>query len=411
MRLRVSTASNGIVNERARESAIRKTSRPRWKRDQPAYGAGHGNFTQSRRELPIDKLLLSVVLGLVLFGAVMVYSASAVLAQKQFDSQYYFLARQGIWAILGLIAMSVGMSIDYRHYKRPAVIALLLAVTVALLCAVFLFPRINGTHRWIRFGGYFSLQPSEISKLALIAFLAFFLEKKASDLSNFKQTVLPASFAAALAIGLVGAETDLGTALVLGVIFVAMTFYAGFRLRYLGWLATIGATAAAAMVFFVSWRQQRIWDFLDPWKNQTTSSFQIVQSLIAIGSGGMSGAGFAQGKQKLFYLPAPHTDFIFAVIGEELGLIGAATVVLLFAIIAWRGFRTARSAPDMFGQLLAAGITVMIVAQAFFNMSVTLSLVPNKGIPLPFISSGGSSLAISLFAAGVLLNVSKHTKA
>jgi cell division protein FtsW len=315
-----------------------------------------------------------------------------------------------MWALLGIIAMVVGMSVDYRHYKRPAVIALLLGVTFALLVVVFLFPKINGTHRWIRLGGYFSLQPSEIAKLALAAFLAFFLERRASELDNFKRTVLPASVMAALMIGLVGAETDLGTALILGAIFTGVTFYAGFRLRHLSGLALVAAPAVAAMVFLVSWRQQRIWDFLDPWKNQTTSSFQIVQSLIAIGSGGMSGVGFSQGKQKLFYLPAPHTDFIFAVISEELGLLGAATVVLLFAIIAWRGFRAARSAPDIFGQLLAAGLTVMITAQAFFNMSVTLSLVPNKGIPLPFISSGGSSLAISLFAAGVLLNVSKHTK-
>ncbi|HSE97548.1 MAG TPA: FtsW/RodA/SpoVE family cell cycle protein, partial [Blastocatellia bacterium] len=253
-------------------------------------------------------------------------------------------------------------------------------------------------------------QPSELAKLALVAFLAFYLERKAFDLDDLKHTVLPATFVAAAMIGLVGAETDLGTALILGVIFAAVTFYAGFRMRHLLGLAAMAAPVVAGMVFLVSWRQQRIWDFLDPWKNQTTSSFQIVQSLIAIGSGGTGGVGFAQGKQKLFYLPAPHTDFIFAVIGEELGLIGAATVVLLFAVVAWRGFRAAQAAPDSFGQLIAAGITVMIIAQAFFNMSVTLSLVPNKGIPLPFISSGGSSLAISLFATGVLLNISKHTK-
>jgi cell division protein FtsW len=168
--------------------------------------------------------------------------------------------------------------------------------------------------------------------------------------------------------------------------------------------------ALVYMLVFVPWRLQRLLDFLDPWKNQTTSSFQVVQSMIAIGSGGSSGVGFAQSKQKLFYLPAPHTDFIFAVIGEELGLIGAITLVLLFALLAWRGFKAARCAPDMFGQLIAMGLTVMITAQALFNVSVTLSLVPTKGITLPFISYGGSSLAISLFAAGVLLNVSKHGK-
>ncbi|HKY04195.1 MAG TPA: putative peptidoglycan glycosyltransferase FtsW, partial [Blastocatellia bacterium] len=344
------TSSYAVSGAMRDSSVLRNARRPRWKRDQSGHSGRGGS--QSSRELPIDKLLLAVVLGLVLFGAVMVYSASAVLAQKEFDNQFHFLARQGMWAALGIMALVVGMCIDYRHYKHPAVIGLLLIVTFSLLCAVFFFPKINGTHRWIRFGSYFSLQPSELAKLALVAFLAFFIERKAFDLDDLKHTVLPASLIAAAMIGLVGAETDLGTALILGVIFASVTFYAGFRMRHLLGLAAMAAPVVAGMVFLVSWRQQRIWDFLDPWKNQTTSSFQIVQSLIAIGSGGTSGVGFAQGKQKLFYLPAPHTDFIFAVIGEELGLIGAATVVLLFAIVAWRGFRAARSAPDVFGQLM-----------------------------------------------------------
>jgi cell division protein FtsW len=173
----------------------------------------------------------------------------------------------------------------------------------------------------------------------------------------------------------------------------------------------VPALPALVYMLIVPWRFKRLMVFLDPWKDQTGTGFQVVQSLIAIGSGGLSGTGFAQGKQKLFYLPAPHTDFIFAVIGEELGFMGAATVVMLFGLLAWRGFRAARFAPDMFGQLLAIGITVMIIVQALFNVSVALSLVPAKGIPLPFISAGGSSLAISLFATGVMLNVSKHAKA
>ena len=173
-------------------------------------------------------------------------------------------------------------------------------------------------------------------------------------------------------------------------------------------LAVPVVPALIIMLVFVPWRFQRLIDFLDPWQNQTGSSYQVVQSLISIGSGGIQGLGFAQGKQKLGYLPSPHTDFIFAVIGEELGLIGAATVVAMFALLAWRGFRAARSAPDMFGQLLGTGLTVLIIAQAFFNISVALSLVPTKGIPLPFISAGGSSLAISLVASGILLNISKH---
>ncbi|HKY04198.1 MAG TPA: putative lipid II flippase FtsW [Blastocatellia bacterium] len=385
-----------------------KTASPRWKRETEFRSSGRGLFG---RELPVDKVMLAIVLGLTLFGAVMVYSASAVLAEKNFGSQFYFLARQGRWALVGLIAMAVAIRIDYRHYKRPAVVFSLLATTLVLLVAVLFMREINGTNRWITYGGFFSLQPSEVSKLALIAFLAFYLENRKERLDEFKQTFLPAAGLSLFMIALVAAEPDLGTALALGLVFTAMMYQAGVQVRYLATLALPVAPALAGMLLLVPWRLQRLMDFLDPWQNQTGSSFQVVQSLIAIGSGGTGGVGFAQGKQKLFYLPAPHTDFIFAVVGEELGLIGAATVVLVFGLLAWRGFRAAKFAPDMFGQLVATGLTVMITAQALFNISVTLSLVPTKGIPLPFISYGGSSLAISLFAAGVLLNVSKHTRA
>jgi cell division protein FtsW len=365
---------------------------------------------QSGRELPVDKVMLVIVLALTLFGAVMVYSASAMLAEKNYGSQFYFLYRQGGWAIVGLVAMAVAMCIDYRHYRRPVVVFSLLGATLVMLIVVLFLPKLNETHRWIRYGPV-SLQPSEVSKLALIAFLAFFLESRSKEVESFKQVFLPVALVAGLVITLVAAEPDLGTAMALGVVFTAMMFQAGVPARYLATLAVPAVPALAGMLLFVPWRLQRLMDFIDPWKNQTTSGFQVVQSLIAIGSGGANGLGFAQGKQKLFYLPAPHTDFIFAVIGEELGLIGAAAIVILFGLLAWRGFRAARFAPDAFGQLLAIGLTVMIIAQAFFNISVTLSLVPTKGIPLPFISAGGTSLAISLFAAGVLLNVSKHGKA
>jgi cell division protein FtsW len=377
-----------------------KIASPRWKRDDATRAP-------SGRELPVDKILVALVVGLTLFGTVMVYSASAVLAQKNYGSQYYFLIRQGAWAAIGLIAMAVAIRIDYRNYKRPGVLIPLLGVTLILLVAVLFFPTVNGTHRWIRYGSYISIQPSEVSKLALIAFLAFFLERRSDEMDSFKRVFIPAGAFAVITIVLVAAEPDLGTALALGAVFTVMLFHAGAPLRYLASMA-IPAVPALIGMLIVPWRFKRLLVFLDPWKDQTGTGFQVVQSLIAIGSGGLSGTGFAQGKQKLFYLPAPHTDFIFAVIGEELGFIGAATIVMLFGLLAWRGFRAARFAPDMFGQLLAIGITVMIIVQALFNVSVALSLVPAKGIPLPFISSGGSSLAISLFATGVLLNVSKH---
>ncbi|MGH9759731.1 MAG: peptidoglycan glycosyltransferase FtsW, partial [Blastocatellia bacterium] len=268
---------------------------------------------------------------------------------------------------------------------------------------------LNETHRWIRYGPA-SLQPSEIAKIALILYIAYFVEKRADRLNEFWRVFIPIALVAGLFMLMVGAEPDLGTALSLGVIFLVVMFFAGARIQHLLALAIPAVPALAYMLIFVPWRLQRLLDFMDPWKNQTTTGFQTVQGLIAIGSGGIGGMGLAEGRQKLFYLPAPHTDFIFAVIGEELGLIGTIAVVVIFSVLAWRGFRAAHHAPDKFGQLLAMGITVMIVAQAFFNMSVALSLVPTKGIPLPFISAGGSSLAINLLAAGILLNISKHSE-
>jgi cell division protein FtsW len=388
-----------------------RVATPIWKREgEMVFGRAGASRSHVGRELPVDKLMLAIVLGITLFGAVMVYSASAMIAEKNYGNQYHFLARQGAWAIIGLCAMAAAISIDYRRYKRPAVLIPVLLVTVGLLVAVLFLPKLNETHRWIRYGRYVSLQPSEMAKLVLVAFLAFFLERKEGVIENSKFCFAQAGFVAAVLIGLVAVEPDLGTALALGLVFVTMMFQAGTPVRLLAALSVLVVPAITYMLL-VPWRFQRLLAFLDPWKYQTSFGFQPVQSMIAIGSGGPSGVGFAQGRQKLFYLPAPHTDFIFAVIGEELGLIGAATLILLFLLLAWRGFRAARFAPDLFGQLLAIGLTAMIVAQAFFNISVTLSLVPTKGIPLPFVSAGGSSLAISLFAAGVLLNVSKHAKA
>ncbi|HEU4388499.1 MAG TPA: putative lipid II flippase FtsW [Blastocatellia bacterium] len=375
---------------------------PRWIKDEADQQPRPG------RELPVDKLMLVIVIGLTLFGLAMVYSASAILAERRHGSQFYFLARQSAWVVIGLIGMAVALRIDYRFYNRPAVVLALLTLSFGLLVAVFFFPLLNDTHRWIRFG-QLSFQPSELGKVTLVVFLAYFLDRLSDELRSYSRTFVPAALVAGLMMAVVGVEPDLGTALLLGVIFIVVSFAAGVPWRYLASLAIPAAPPLAYMLIFVPWRLQRLAAFLDPWKNQGGSGFQVTQSLIAIGSGGTSGLGFAQGKQKLFYLPAPHTDFIFAVIGEELGLIGTLIVTALFAALAWRGLRAARKAPDSFGRLLAVGLTMIIAAQALFNLSVTLSLVPTKGIPLPFVSSGGSSLAFNLLAAGVLLNISKHT--
>jgi len=277
-----------------------------------------------------------------------------------------------------------------------------------LLLAVFAFPRINGAHRWIRLAG-FSLQPSELSKIALAIFLAYFLEKRAGEEGSFWRTFVPCVAVTGVLAALILKEPDLGTAMMLGVICVVMCFTAGARLLHLGMAVAPGLAVGAAMLLFVPWRFQRLVTFTNPWADPQNSGFQVVQSLIAVGSGGTAGLGFAQGRQKMFFLPFAHSDFIFAVVGEELGLFGALAVLLVFGVLLWRGVRVALRAPDRFGMLLGLGLVAAIVVQALFNISVALSLLPTKGIPLPFISYGGSSLVPTLVAVGILLNISQHS--
>ena len=359
------------------------------------------------RKLQADKWLFAATAGLALFGIVMVYSASALMAQAENGSQYYYVIKQGIWTAVGFAAMLLAMQFDYQRLRNKRIVYGLLALTVVLLLGVFAFPRINGAHRWIRFAG-FSIQPSELSKLTLAIFLAYFLEKRAGEEGSLWRTFLPCMLVTGLLAALVLKEPDLGTALMLGVICVVMCYTAGARLLHLGMAAAPGLVVGAWMLLFVPWRFQRLVTFTDPWADPQDKGFQVVQSLIAVGSGGTGGLGFAQGKQKMFFLPFAHSDFIFAVVGEELGLFGALMVVTVFGILLWRGVRAALRAPDRFGMLLGLGIVAGIVVQALFNMSVVLSLLPTKGIPLPFISYGGSSLVPTLVAIGILLNISQH---
>ncbi|HEV7906322.1 MAG TPA: putative lipid II flippase FtsW [Pyrinomonadaceae bacterium] len=359
------------------------------------------------RKLQADEWLFAATLGLALFGVVMVYSASADLAFAENGTQYHYVKRQAIWTVAGLLAMMGAMQVDYGWLRDRRVVAGLLAGTVVLLVAVFGFPRINGAHRWIRLGG-FSLQPSELSKLALAVFLARFLERRAGEEHSLWKTFVPCVLMTGLLVMLVAAEPDLGTAMMLGIICVTLLFAAGVRLLYLGAIGAVGLVGITFMIVLFPWRLGRVTAFLDPWADAQGTGFQVVQSLIAVGSGGTNGLGFAQGRQKMLFLPFAHSDFIFAVVGEELGLLGALTLVSVFGLFLWRGVRAVRRAPDRFGMLLGLGIVVGIVAQALFNISVVLSLVPTKGIPLPFISYGGSSMMLTLVSVGVLLNISQQ---
>jgi cell division protein FtsW len=360
------------------------------------------------KKLHPDKWLFAATVGLALFGVVMVYSASAVMAQRENGSQFYYVIKQGIWTGIGLVVMLAAMQFDYVRLKDRRIVYGLLLLTTLMLLAVFAFPAINGARRWIKLSK-FSIQPSELSKLSLAIFLAYFLERRAGEMKSFWGTFVPCACVTGMLAVLIVAEPDLGTAMMLAVVFCVLIYTAGARLRHLGLVALPALVGLVGLLIFVPFRMRRMIMFLDPWADPQGSGFQVVQSLIAIGSGGPNGLGFAQGKQKMLFLPFAHSDFIFAVIGEELGLLGTLTVLLVFAVLLWRGIRTSLLAPDRFGMLLSLGLVTGIVVQALFNMSVVLSLVPTKGIPLPFISYGGSSLVPTLAAAGILLNISQHT--
>lgn len=359
------------------------------------------------RQLQSDKVLFGVVVGLVLFGALMVFSASAVTASEKFGSSYYFLFRQLAWAAAGMAAMVVVMNVDYRRLSSAHVVFPALALQSVLLVAVLFVDRGHRIHRWLHLGPA-NFQPSELSKLVLVIFLAYFLDLRRGEVNDWKHTMLPIALVSGASVALVVAEPDFGTALALALIVAAMLFAAGLRLRYFAFAALGALPLIYTLVFHSAYRHSRIQAFLNPFADPLGKGFQIIQSYIAVGTGGIMGTGLMEGKQKLFYLPEPQTDFIFAVVGEELGFIGAAALVVLFGIILWRGLRASAGSPDEFGRLLAIGLTVMIVGQALVNMSVVLGLLPTKGIPLPLVSYGGSSLLINLLALGILLNISQH---
>jgi cell division protein FtsW len=361
------------------------------------------------RKLQADEWLFAGTVALALFGVIMVYSASAVVATAENHSQYYYVVRQGVWTLIGLVAMWAGMRFDYGRLRNGKIAWGLLVLTAVLLVAVYAFPPINGARRWIRMSGVFSLQPSEISKLALAIFLARFLERRAGREGEFWATFVPAVFVTGVLALLIVAEPDLGTSMMLAVVCTSMLFTAGARLKHMALAAAPALVGVTGLLLFVPWRLKRVLVFLDPWADPQGSGYQVVQSLLAVGSGGVHGLGFTEGRQKMFFLPFAHSDFIFAVVSEELGLFGGLAVIALFGLFLWRGMRAALRAPDRFGMLLGIGIVTGIVAQALFNMSVVLSMLPTKGIPLPFISYGGSSLVPTLFAVGVLLNISQQS--
>jgi len=373
------------------------------------------------RSMHTDRWLFGVTLALSLLGAVMVFSASAVIAREQFGNAYTFILRQLVWLALGLAGMFWLMNLDYRRLRQPAVIFSGLALVLLLLVVVLLVDRAHATHRWIRLGPA-SIQPSEFAKLVVIFYLAWFLEIRrkpavglvqegvSAGINNWKHTLAPALGPVLFLTVLVLLEPDLGTSLEISLVAMAMMFVAGLSGTYVLGAGVVALPALYLLIARVPYRYMRVMSFLNPDADPQGSGFQLLQSLIAVGSGGLFGVGLMESKQKLFYLPEAHTDFIYAVLCEELGFIGGAIVLALFAVYGWRGIRAALRAPDDFGRLTALGITAMVVSQALINLGVVLGMMPTKGIPLPFISYGGSSLLVMLLATGVLLNISQQTE-
>ena len=352
-----------------------------------------------------DPVLFAAVIGLVGFGVVMVYSASAIYAAQKFGMATYFLRRDLLWAAMGLSAMTIALRTDYSIWRRWCYPAL--GLSLALLAAVLAVGvRINGARRWFHLGPL-SFQPAELAKLALVVYLADSLARKAEKVRSFTVGFVPHMIVCGLMMALLLKQPNLGMAVILGTTTLMLLFIAGTKLSYI----VIACLGAAPLVYQAivgtPWRMRRMLAFLDPWQYRYNTGYQITESLISVGSGGLRGLGLGDGRQKLFFLPEAHTDYIMAIVGEELGLIGVLGVCLVFGVIVWRGARAALRARDAFGCYLAFGITAMFGLQAIVNIGVVLSVLPTMGLPLPFVSFGGSTLVVDLFAIGILLDISR----
>jgi cell division protein FtsW len=359
------------------------------------------------RTLRSDNVLFWETVALVCASLVMLYSASAVVASNRGGSPYGVFLHQLPWAMLSLVALLVIMRVDYHVLRKPEVIWPVVVITVLALMAVFLFPPRKGATRWITLFGL-NFQPSELAKLVAVVFSAVVLEKRMHRIDDVKWALGPVLLVAGGLAALVVAQRDIGTPVVLVLAVGAMMVSAGLAWRYLIGLTLVALPVMAGLILMHPYRVERLMSFIDPKASLTEAGYQLWQSKIALGVGGVLGVGLGKGIQKLSFLPEPENDFIFAVIGEELGLLGTTAMVVAFAVIAWRGLRASLLAPDRFGSLLGVGLTMMIAVQALLNISVVTGLAPTKGLPLPLVSAGGSSLLMNMIAMGILLNISQQ---
>jgi len=365
-------------------------------------------LVQTRDKGP-DLLIFASALALLTIGLVMVFSASSPMAFHEFGDSTYFVKRQLFWALLGTVAMIATMNIDYHLYRRFAVAVY--AVAVGLLGLV-LIPAVGtvagGARRWIVLGGFVRIQPSEVAKVAIIIVLAAYMSSIGPRMQRFLTGVVIPIALVAVPLALIVAEPDLGTAVAILAVCVIMLFLGGARLTHLLLLVPPAVAGLVLLIVTEEYRFRRYMAFIDPWQDPLDTGWHVIQSLLALGSGGLFGLGLGMSRQKYHYLPETHTDFIYSILGEELGFVGCAAVIALFFVFAWRGMRAALRAPDRFGGLLCAGLTCMIVFQALMNIGVVTSSIPITGISLPFISAGGSSLTVAMASVGVILNVSRR---
>jgi len=361
-----------------------------------------------RREVDTSVLLLAVTLTCI--GVVMVYSSSAIMAAERFNDGFYFLKRQLVYTLIGFLLMAIATYFNYQNWRKLSVITLIGSICLlALLFMPGLGVRVGGALRWLRLPG-FNLQPAELVKLGLVLYLAHSLTRKKEMVRSFAKGYLPYMIVLGILLLLLLKQPDLGSAMIIAGVALSMLIVAGVRWMYV--LATLAASMPALyfLVMNVEYRRRRIMAFIDPWDDPFDTGFQIIQSLVAFGNGGVFGQGLGTGQQKLFYLPEAHTDFIFSVIGEELGLIGVVVVAALFLMLVLCGIRIALQCEDPFGRNLAFGLSLLLGLEAFVNLAVCMGLLPTKGLALPFISYGGTSLVVCLIAVGILLNISSQEK-
>jgi len=364
---------------------------------------------KQRRRIIVDQPLLWATLGLLLVGMIMVFSASSGMSEERFGSPYLFFKKQLLWDVLGIGVMLIVMRIDYHRWQRW-VIPLMIVSVITLIAVLFVGPVVKGARRWIHLGPI-NFQPSEIAKISLILWMSSYLDRHRSQLQSLKDGFLPALGVMGVICVLILKEPDLGTPMLLATVCFMLMYLAGARMWHLVATLLLASIPLYYQLFHVGYRARRLMAFLDPWANAQGAGYQLTQALLAFGSGGLFGKGIGASQLKQLSLPDPHTDFIFPVIGEELGFVGAMGLVCLFIFWGTRGWKTARRAPDLFGQLLAAGITCWILLQATINMGVSMGLFPTKGLPMPFVSFGGTSILITMAAVGILLNISSQCPA